>query len=111
MGVIFMAQQWRKRFCAMMKVALREKAWRKLRRHACFRSSATMAHGAEEFACCRWTMQFKVERSAQKFFCQGCLKLSPKFLLEIISLLHGKQVCSVNSAIRRGEFGRNASKR
>jgi hypothetical protein len=35
MGVILMAQQWRKRFCAMMKVALREKAWRKLRRHAC----------------------------------------------------------------------------
>jgi hypothetical protein len=34
MGVIFMAQQWRKWFCAMMKVALREKAWRKLRRHA-----------------------------------------------------------------------------
>jgi hypothetical protein len=35
MGVIFMAQPWRKWFCAMMKVALREKAWRKLRRHAC----------------------------------------------------------------------------
>jgi hypothetical protein len=46
MGVIFMALQWRKWFCAMMKVALKEKAWRKLRRHACFRSSATMAHDA-----------------------------------------------------------------
>jgi hypothetical protein len=34
MGVIFMAQQWRKWFCAMMKVALKGKAWRKLRRHA-----------------------------------------------------------------------------
>jgi hypothetical protein len=46
MEMIFMALQWRKWFCAMMKVALREKAWRKLRRHACFRSSATMAHDA-----------------------------------------------------------------
>jgi hypothetical protein len=35
MEVIFMAQQWRKRFCAMMKVALREKAWRKPCAHAC----------------------------------------------------------------------------